>query len=74
MRDIQSLSNPFMMMTDPEVILQAIERSDRLNRLQRRVCRPLDRPLIPKIGGVADFDAEIDHEPDMELNDEFLAD
>ncbi|HSI51217.1 MAG TPA: hypothetical protein VLA61_23380 [Ideonella sp.] len=73
MRDIQSLSNPFMMMTDPEVILQAVERSDRLNRLQRRVCRPLDRPLIPKIDGVADFDAEIDHEPDLELSDEFLA-
>lgn len=54
--------NPFAMMTNPEVILQAVERSERLNRLQRRVCRPLDKPLIPKVGasGLDDFDREID--------------
>jgi hypothetical protein len=54
--------NPFAMMTDPEVILLAVERSERLNRLQRRVCRPLDRPLIPKVSGtdLDDFDREID--------------
>ena len=49
MRSIQTRANPFTMMMDPEAILQAVERSDRLNRLQRRVCRPLDKPLIPKI-------------------------
>jgi len=43
-------SNPFVMMTDPETILQAVERSERLNRLSRKVYRPLDRPLIPKVG------------------------
>lgn len=61
MRQATSL-NPFSMMTNPEVILQAVERSERLNRLQRRVCRPLDRPLIPKVSGadLADFDREID--------------
>jgi hypothetical protein len=55
--------NPFTMMTNPEAILQAMEGSERLNRLQRRVCRPLDRPLIPKKGSAADlaaFDQEID--------------
>ncbi len=55
-------SNPFVMMTDPETILQAVERSERLNRLSRKVYRPLDRPLIPKVGAkeLADFDNEID--------------
>ncbi len=55
-------SNPFVMMTDPEAILQAVERSERLNRLNRKVYRPLDRPLIPKVGAkdLAEFDNEID--------------
>ena len=55
-------SNPFVMMTDPETILQAVERSERLNRLSRKVYRPLDRPLIPKVGAkdLAEFDNEID--------------
>ena len=55
-------SNPFVMMTDPETILLAVERSERLNRLSRKVYRPLDRPLIPKVGAkeLADFDSEID--------------
>lgn len=68
MRQAHSSLNPFTMMTDPEVILQAVERSERLNRLQRRVCRPLDRPLIPKVSGadLADFDREIDLAADEE--------
>ena len=55
-------SNPFVMMTDPETILLAVERSERLNRLNRKIYRPLDRPLIPKVGAkdLAAFDNEID--------------
>jgi hypothetical protein len=62
MQHVPSLSNPFVMMTNPETILAAVERSDRLNRLSSRVYRPLDRPLIPKVGAkaLADFDREID--------------
>ncbi len=62
--------NPFVMMTDPETILQAVERSERLNRLSRKVYRPLDRPLIPKVGAkeLAEFDSEID----AALEDEVL--
>ncbi|MFL6625439.1 MAG: hypothetical protein ACJ8IK_29055 [Burkholderiaceae bacterium] len=58
-----TLSNPFVMMTDPETILLAVERSERLNRLNRKVYRPLDRPLIPKVGAardLLDFDSAID--------------
>lgn len=63
MRQPQIRLNPFMMMTNPEAIIQAVERSERLNRLSRRVCRPLDRPLIPKKGSASDvsaFDQAID--------------
>jgi hypothetical protein len=63
MRQAQLSSNPFAMMTEPEVIMQAIERSERLNCLERRICRPLDRPLIPKKGGAPElnaYDQEID--------------
>lgn len=37
--------NPFMLMTNPEVVLAAIERSERLGQLNRHLCRPLDRPI-----------------------------
>ena len=61
-----TLANPFVMMTDPEAILLAVERSERLNRLSRKVYRPLDRPLIPKVGAkdLSAFDDEIDCEVD----------
>lgn len=46
----QSLyANPFALMMDPQAVLEAMERSERLNRLQSRVCRPLDKPLIPMV-------------------------
>jgi hypothetical protein len=35
--------NPFMLMIEPEVVLAAIENSERLGRLNRHLCRPLDR-------------------------------
>ncbi|MBQ0959428.1 hypothetical protein KAK06_10750 [Ideonella sp. 4Y11] len=70
MRSTQTRSNPFTMMTNPEAIIQAVERSERLNRLQRRVCRPLDKPLIPKI--VIDDQAAFDRS--VELDDADLGD
>lgn len=39
--------NPFMLMLQPEVVLAAIEKSERLSGLNRHLCRPLDRPVIP---------------------------
>jgi hypothetical protein len=58
-RQSPSVANPFVMLTEPQSILQAIERSERLNALQRRVCRPLDKPLIPK-AGAEDLELDID--------------
>ena len=49
--------NPFAMMIDPQAVLAQIERSERLERLSRRICRPLDKPLL----GAAADDAD---EPD----------
>ena len=73
MRNVPTLANPFVMITDPETILAAVERSERLNRLSRKVYRPLDRPLIPKVArDTADFDRAIDDE--AEIEDDALAD
>lgn len=51
--------NPFMLMLQPEVVLAAVERSERLERLNRRLCRPLDRPLVNN-GGPAGADTDND--------------
>lgn len=71
-----TLANPFVMMTDPETILLAVERSERLNRLSRKVYRPLDRPLIPKVGAkdLAEFDNEIDSTIEDEVLEALVAD
>jgi len=74
MARLATASNPFLMMMNPEVVLQAVERSERLKGLQRRVCRPLDKPLIPKIANAdqaayddaIDVDVEIDADTDAE--------
>ena len=61
MRKAESAPNPFELMMNPAAIFQALERSDRLARLESRVCKPLDKPLIPKVGAdVAAFDSLVD--------------
>ena len=62
----QSLyANPFALMMDPQSVLEAMERSERLNRLQSRVCRPLDKPLIPLVNADAQaFDHDVDDAPE----------
>lgn len=47
------VANPFALMMNPADVVEAMERSDRLARLQRRVCKPLDKPVIPKAGDEA---------------------
>lgn len=36
-------ANPFALMLDPAAVVLAMESSDRLSRLQSRICRPLDK-------------------------------
>lgn len=38
-----TVRNPFMLMLHPEVVLAAVEKSERLRQLNRHLCRPLDR-------------------------------
>lgn len=49
----QILANPFALLVCPESVCQAVARSERLSHLRRRVCRPLDKPLIPLKSGAA---------------------
>jgi hypothetical protein len=43
MHAIPLTANPFALLTDPEAIFRALEASPRLESLNRRICRPLDR-------------------------------
>jgi hypothetical protein len=61
------IENPFMLMLQPEVVLAAIENSERLSRLDRHVCRPLDKPsfgIAKESSEVIDADDGIDAEAD----------
>jgi hypothetical protein len=42
--------NPFMLMISPEVVLAAIAKSERLEQLNRHLCRPLDRQAAADSG------------------------
>ena len=43
MASVQPSSNPFLLMMDPQAVLDTIEHS---GRLHRRICRPLDKPQL----------------------------
>lgn len=43
--------NPFMLLLDPAAVLAAVEKSERLGRLNRQLCRPLDRPTPTSLRG-----------------------
>ena len=47
-QDTVVIGDPFAMLINPQAVLIAIEQSGRLGALNSRVCRPLDKPLIPK--------------------------
>jgi hypothetical protein len=65
MDQFQPIADPFALMMNPEAVFQAMERSDRLSRLKRRVCRPLDRPLIPVADDdLSEFDRDIEASAD----------
>lgn len=50
--------NPFMLMIEPEVVLAAVEKSERLSQLNRHLCRPLDRPVLNTAPKAADDDID----------------
>lgn len=46
MQTLPRNTNPFALMLDPQAVIAQMERSERLGHLQRRICRPLDKPLL----------------------------
>lgn len=56
-----TVPSPFDLLLNPEAVFAAIQNSERLNRLNSRVCRPLDRPLPTTPGaqpsGLSDLQA-----------------
>lgn len=57
----QAAANPFEMMLNPAVVLQAMERLEQATQPQRRICRPLDKPMpVSKDEAQAAFDRSID--------------
>jgi hypothetical protein len=42
-------ANPFALLMDPQAVFSAIEKSELLERLHSRICRPLDKPLLPVV-------------------------
>jgi hypothetical protein len=66
MHAVSQIANPFALLTDPEAIFRAVEASPRLESLNRRICRPLDR--AHREGNAegqesAAHDAAVDSEP-----------
>ncbi len=56
--------DPFALLLAPESVFFAMEHSDRLQRLQRRICRPLDKPVIPhELSEIEAYDLAIDADP-----------
>ena len=54
-------SNPFVLMTSPEIVFAQLERSDRLARLNSTICRPLDKPRMEAAPvELRSFDEEIE--------------
>ena len=60
----QTARNPFLLMINPEVVLAAVEKSERLGQLNRQLCRPLDRPLPTTQGRTATVDDAADDDED----------
>ena len=71
-QDTAVVGDPFAMLINPQAVLQAVEQSGRLGALNSRVCRPLDKPLIPKRDGddQRHFDEIIDASRDQVVDTE----
>ncbi len=64
MAQTTTVRNPFMLMLNPEVVLAAVEKSERLSQLNRHLCRPLDRPVLGTQGKPAEADGGADDTDD----------
>lgn len=55
-------ASPFDMLINPQAVLRAMELSTRLQSLERKICRPLDKPAPPRPEGdeIVSVDVTID--------------
>ncbi len=71
MQTVSYAANPFALMLDPQAVVNAMDKSDRLARLRSQIFRPLDKPLIAKLSdSVQAYDEAIDYEADLEQLDD----
>ena len=61
-----AVHNPFMLMLNPEIVLAAIEKSERLSQLNRHLCRPLDKPAPSTAAPSAELEVEADQDEDSD--------
>jgi hypothetical protein len=65
--DTQEAVNPFALMTAPEAVFAALERSERLARLKSTICRPLDKPRPEKpLVELRAFDESVEKSPEID--------
>jgi len=71
MSNLNTASNPFSLMMEPERVLKAMAQSTQLRGLRRHKLHPLDKPLIPltaeELARLAE--AEDAHWPDPHASD-----
>lgn len=58
-------ANPFAAFLSPDIVMAAHERMS--SRVAGTVYRPLDKPMLPKVGyeSLAELDADVDGEEDL---------
>ena len=63
-----AVHNPFMLLLNPEIVLAAIAKSERLSQLNRHLCRPLDKAAPAAAGArAAEVESEIARDDDIDL-------
>ena len=67
MQRSQLVSNPFSLLMNPQAVLDALEKSERLGQLASRICRPLDR--IPGAQEAVGESADAEDAPETCLAD-----
>lgn len=60
-------SNPFMLLLHPEVVVAAMEKSERLSQLNRHLCRPLDK-ILPGVASGEDSDRDVEEPEGLVLS------
>ncbi len=68
MQSAQPVVNPFALLLNPAAVVAEMERSERLNRLSSRICRPLDKPqpAAPTDGSRVDDAGPARHRPELD--------